>query len=257
MANTLDKFGVPLPSGSNKTIGQPKPKYRFRVVMYDFGINNTDKDYMALEAETVDRPSISFSTQTIKMFGTNTSYVGSRDWKPITLTVRESVDNKSIKAVYRQIQKQLDFQRRISPRSQQSYGSYKFRMMIETLGGANPDDTVTNLLRDTAVDAATAITNNLGLVDSIDSYINGEGYNATSTIDRWVCYGCMLSDISFDSLDYADSKYVTIKLTIKPDNCVSYDMYEEMYSDKVSSLLSDKTNNALTVIDNLIGNIVL
>lgn len=249
----MDKYGVPLPSGRNKTMSQPKVKHKFRVVVYNFGTDVDEKDHVALEVNNVDRPSISFETHQLKMFGTNTSYLGRWDWKPITLTIRDAVDNKVAKSIIRQLQKQLDFQRRISAKSEQQYAGYKFRMMIETTGGANPDDSINNLIRDTAVDSATAITNNAGLVNAIDDFVGGNGYNAISTIDRWVCYGCIITDLEWDSLDYGSSQFITIKLTIKPDNCVQYDMIEEMYSDKISSLLPDDVNSTLDIIDRIFG----
>lgn len=251
--NMMDKYGVPLPSGRNRTMSQPKVKHKFRVVVYNFGTDIDEKDYIALEVEDVDRPSISFETHQLYQFATNTSYVGKWDWKPITLTIRDAVDNKAAKAIIRQLQKQLDFQRRISSRSDQSFAGYKFRMMIETTGGANPDDSLTNLGRDTAIDAATALTNNQGLVNSIDDFVGGNGYNAVSTLDRWVLYGCIITDIEWDSLDYGSSQYLTIKLTIKPDNCVQYDMIEEMFSDRISSLLPDNVDNALDIVDRIFG----
>lgn len=255
--NMMDKYGVPLPSGRNRTMSQPKVKHKFRVVVYNFGTDVDEKDYVALEVEEVDRPSISFETHQLYQFATNTSYVGRWDWKPITLTIRDAVDNKVAKSIIRQLQKQLDFQRRISAKSEQTYAGYKFRMMIETTGGANPDDSLTNLGRDTAVDAATAITNNAGLVNAIDDFVGGNGYNAVSTLDRWVLYGCIITDIEWDSLDYGSSQYITIKLTIKPDNCVQYDMIEEMYSDRISSLLPDSVDNALDIVDRIFGGATL
>lgn len=254
MATMMDKYGVPLPSGANRSMSQPKVKYKFRVVVYNFGTDINEKDYVALEVNDVERPSISFETHQIKMFGTNTSYVGRWDWKPITLTIRDAVDNKVAKSIIRQLQKQLDFQRRISAKSEQQYAGYKFRMMIETTGGANPDDSVNNLLRDTAVDSAIAITNNEGLVNSIDDFVGGNGYNALSTLDRWVGYGCVITDLEYDSLDYGSSQFLTIKLTIKADNWVQFDLIEEMYSDKISSLLPDDVNSTLDIIDRIFGN---
>lgn len=252
-ANIMDKFGVPLPSGRNKTISQPKIKHKFRVVVYNFGTDIDEKDHIALNVDEVDRPSVEFETFQMQYFNGNSSYIGKHNWKPITLTIRDSVDNLAAKGIYRQLQKQLDFHRRISLRSQQSTASYKFKMMIETTGGANPDDTLTNLIRDTAVDSATAVTNNAGLVNAIDQFVGGNGYNALSTLDRWVCYGCLITDISYDTINYSSSEYITIKLTIKPDNCQQYDMIEEMYSDRIESLLPDKVDNALDIIDKIFG----
>jgi len=256
-ASILDKFGVPLPSGRNRTMSQPKIKHKFRVVVFNFGIDIDEKDYMAMNVDEVDRPSVEFETFQLQYFSGNTSYIGKHNWKPITLVIRDSVDNLAAKGITRQLQKQLDFHRRISDRSQQQTASYKFKMLIETTGGANPDDTLTNLIRDTAVDSGTAITNNQGLVGAIDDFVGGKGYNAISSLDRWVCYGCIIQDITWDTLNYGSSDYITIKLTIKPDNCVQYDMIEEMFSNRISSLLPDKVDNALDIVDKIFGNIGL
>lgn len=210
-----------------------------------------------MNVDEVDRPSVEFETFQLQYFNSNTNYFGKHSWKPITLVIRDSVDNLAAKGIYRQLQKQLDFHRRISDRNQQQTASYKFRMMIETTGGANPDDTLTNLIRDTAVDAGTALTNNQGLVNAIDDFVGGKGYNAMSTLDRWVCYGCMIQDISWDSINYGSSDYITIKLTIAIDNAVQYDMIEEMYSTRIRSLLPDDVDNGLDIIDRIFGGISL
>lgn len=251
MANMMDKYGVPLPSGRTRPMSQPKVKNKFRVIMSNFGTDKDDTDYIAMNVDSVDRPGVEFQAQTVKLFATDTTYLGRWDWKPITLVIRDSVDNKSAKAVAKQLQKQLDFQRRISAKAEQNYVGYKFRMMIETTGGANPDDTMAIFARETATDVADALTNNTPLVNAVDQIIGGEGYNSMSTLDRYVCYGCIVTDFEYDTLDYGSSQYVTIKLTIKPDNVVQYDNIEEMYGTKINSLLPDSVDSVLDVIDKI------
>lgn len=251
MARSLDKYGVPLPSGRNKTMLQPKPKYRFRVIVYDFGTDIDEKDYIALDTDSVDRPSVSFDTHQIPYFNSNTSYLGKHDWKAITLTLRDGIDNKSTKALYRQLQKQLDFQRRISDKTKQQYSGYKFSMIIECLNGRNSDDTLTNLGRNVASDALDAITNNEGLVNSVDRFIGGG--NSKGTIEYWKLTGCIITDINYDTYDYGSSQPMMTKVTIKPDTAVQYDNISEMYNEMIDSLLSDKTNNALDIIDKIFG----
>lgn len=255
MSNIMDKFGVPLPSGRNVTMSQPKVKNKFRVVVYNFGTVTNEKDYIAMNVDSVDRPSVEFETFQLQYFDSNTSYHGKHNWKPITLTIRDSVDNLAAKAVYRQLQKQLDFHRRISAKSEQKYSGYKFKMMIETTGGANPDDTITNLVRNTAVDSASTILGDVGLANDIDKLIGGKGYNSFSTLEKWMCYGCMITDFSFDTISYSSSEYITIKLTIKPDSCEQYDMIEQMYSEQVTSSLSSDTNTVLDILNKTIGGI--
>lgn len=257
MANMIDKYGVPLPSGRNRTMLQPKAKYKFRVIVYNFGTDIDDRDHIALDVDSVDRPSISFKTHKVFQFATNSSYIGSHDWNPITLTLRDSVGNKSTKALSRQLQKQLDFQRRITPRSEQDFGGYKFGIVIQMLSGRNNDDNLESLGRDTLTDAVTAATNNPGLTNAVDQFIGGSSYNSAGVVEYFVCTGCIITDTNYDSLDYSSSSPLTIKLTIKPDNVVQFDSIEEMYKMRISSLFPDEVNQGLDILDRVIGSVGL
>lgn len=257
MANMLSKYGVPLPSGGNKTMLQPKAKYKFRVVVYNFGTDNNERDYIALDVDKVDRPSISFSTHKVFQFNTNSTYIGSHDWNPINLTIRDSIGNQSAKALSRQLQKQLDFQRRLTPRDDQLNAGYKFGVIIQMLNGRNADDTITNLTHNTIVSSATAITNNSALVNSVDSLIGGNSYNSSGILEYFICTGCVISDINYDSLDYSSSDPVTMTITIKPDNVTQFDSITNMYAESITSLFDDDTNTALNIIDQLFGSTVI
>lgn len=257
MANMINKYGVPLPSGRNKTMLQPKAKYKFRVILYNVGTGVDERDHIALDVDKVDRPSLSFSTHKLYQFTTNTSYVGSHDWNPITLTLRDSIGNDSTRAISRQLQKQLDFQRRISSRDEQDYGGYKFGMIIQMLSGRNADDDLTNLGRNTATNIASSLTNNSGLVNAVDKFLGGSSYNSSGVIEYFVCVGCLVQDVSYDSLDYSSSAPVNITLTIKPDNVIHYDSIEEMYKNRINSLLPSEVNQGLDIIDRVFGSVGL
>lgn len=250
MASNLDKYGVPLPSGRNRAMSQPKQKYKFRVVLEQFGIDSNDKDYMAMDVDEVQRPRLNFNTQTVWIMGRSTTYSGAESWEPITLTIRDSVLNESTKALARQIQKQRDFQRRICDKSTQKFSSYKFNMIIETLTGENREDSLRDLTRNTLEDVANSVTNNLGLVGSISRLIGGGDRSVT---ERFLCTGCTIMDIDYDSLNYSSSQYLTIKLTIKPDNVEQFDQSNYMYDDRIKSLLGEDVDNVLDVIDNIFG----
>lgn len=257
MANMINKYGVPLPSGRNRTMLQPKAKYKFRVILYNVGTEIDERDHIALDVDKVDRPSLSFSTHKLYQFTTNTSYVGSHDWNPITLTLRDSIGNASTKAISRQLQKQLDFQRRISSRDEQDYGGYKFGVIIQMLSGKNSEDNLDNLGRDVLTDVATSVTNNAGLVNAVDQFIGGSSYNSAGVMEYFVCVGCLIQDVNYDSLDYSSSAPVNITLTIKPDNVIHYDTIEEMYSTRINSLLPDDVNKGLDIIDRVFGSVGL
>ena len=257
MANMLDKYGVPLPSGANRTMLQPKARYKFRVIVYNFGTEIDERDHIALDVDAVDRPSITFKTHKVFQFTTNSSYVGSHDWNPIKLTIRDSIGNKSTKAISRQLQKQLDFQRRITAKSEQDYSGYKFGMIIQMLNGRNSDDSLDNLGRDTIIDAATAATNNGGLVNAVDQFLGGSNYNSAGVMEYFVCTGCIITDTDYDSLDYSSSAPLKISLTIKPDTVHQFDSIEEMYKTRISSLLPDGVNQGLDILDRIIGSVGL
>lgn len=236
---------------------QPKAKYKFRVIVYNFGTDINERDYIALDVDKVERPSISFNTHQLRQFSTNSSYVGSYNWKEITLTIRDSIGNLSAKALSRQLQKQIDFQRRITSRNDQDYGDYKFGMIIQMLSGRNQEDNLTDLGRETLVDVGTALTNNPGLVNAVDQFIGGSSYNSPGVMEYFVLIGCIITDISYDSLDYSDSSPVNMTITIKPDNCVQFDSIEEMYSTRINSLLPEKVNQGLDIIDRVFGSVGL
>lgn len=257
MANMLNKYGVPLPSGKNKTMLQPKAKYKFRVIVYNFGTDIDERDHIALDVDQIDRPSVTFGTQKLNMFTTNSTYVTTHDWNPIVLTIRDSVGNASAKALSRQLQKQLDFQRRITARSDQNYAGYKFGLIIQMLNGRNSSDSISNLTHDTIVDVATALTNNQGLTNAVDEFIGGSSYNSAGVMEYFVCVGCIIQDVNYDSLDYSSSSPVTMKITIKPDNVVQYDSIEQMYGSRINSLLPDEVNQGLDILDRVFGNIGL
>lgn len=253
--NMISKYGVPLPSGRNRSMLQPKAKYKFRVIVYNFGTEIDERDHIALDVDKVDRPTVSFNTHKLFQFTTNTSYIGSYDWEPITLTIRDSVGNASAKALARQLQKQIDFQRRITSRTDQDYGSYKFGIVIQMLNGRNSDDTIDNLARNTATSAATSLTNNGGLVNAVDQFIGGSTYNSAGVMEYFVLTGCIIQNISYDSLDYSSSNSVEMTISIKPDNCIQFDNIEEMYSTRINSLLPENVNQGLDIIDRVFGSI--
>lgn len=257
MTATINKYGVPLPSGRNLTMMQPKVQHRFRISVYNFGTGTVDeRDWMALNVESADRPSISFETHELAMFTSPVKYFGKHSYKPINVTVRDDVGNHVAKSVAKQIQRQLDFHRRITDPSNQQYSGYKFSVILEILSGENPSDTMSQLGRNTALDAATAITNNAGLVNSVDTLIGGSSVN-TLRLEYWLLTGCFLGDIDYDELNYSSSSYNKIKLNIQYDTAVQYDSIEEMYSDQIQSTLGKKTDKTLNVLDKVFGNISL
>lgn len=209
MSKVLDRFGVPLPTVGRRMMGQPKPKNRFRVIFFGFGgpeIWNSDGGALTYETSSVTRPSLQFDTHEVHMFDGVSNMSGKRRWSDVTLTVKDTVANDPLKAIARQAQKHSDYYRRVSPLT--TNGGYKFEMWIQTLNG--------NEL------AAEQISELAGQADrytkpgSTDINLS-EMFKGT--IDTFACVGCMVSEYAFGDLDYSDSNYSNLTLTIKVDNC--------------------------------------
>jgi len=212
MSFSLNKFGVPSPTGGSKVMEQPKPKCKFRVLTYGFGSDTTWGDcggYVCFATESVSRPKLSVDVKEIHSFDTVTHYSDKCRWKDITLSIRDTISNDVATAVHSQIQKQRDYYRRMAPRAK-GY-SYKFEMMIQTMTGQENSKS--------AVDT---------LANLVDTYVldNSESVSTTllsSTLETWLLSGCIVTEYDFGEYDYSDSNYNLITLTIQPDNCILLD----------------------------------
>lgn len=212
MSFSLNKWGVPSPTGGSKVMEQPKPKCKFRVLTYGFGADTTWGDnggYVCFATESVSRPKLTVDTHELHTFDGVSRMSGKCKWGDITLSIRDTVSNDVATAVHSQIQKQRDFYRRMAPRAK-GY-SYKFEMMIQTMTGQESTkdaiDTLANLVDTYVLDNTEAVSTTL----------------LTSTLETWLLSGCIVSTYDFGEYNYSDSNYNTITLTIQPDNCILLD----------------------------------
>jgi len=130
MAN-LDKFNVPA-DGISGILVQPKLAYRFRVVLTNFGGENSQN--LTSQVVSVTRPSLTHDDITIDVYNSRIFLAGKHTWDPITITVRDDVTGEVTKAIARQLQRQVDHTNQASATS----GSgYKFGAKIENLDGGN------------------------------------------------------------------------------------------------------------------------
>lgn len=209
---SLSKFGVPLPTGGCTVMSQPKLKNKFRVVTYGFGADvswGNSGAWLCIATNTCTRPNLVVDTHEMHKFDTVSRYTGKYRWGEITLTVKDTVDNKAATAIHSHIQKQKDYYRRLAPRMT-GYG-YKFEMLIQTMKG------------DVSIDDQIMVAGEL-----IDKYILGNEDNISpkllsGTFESWLCTGCIVTDYHFGSYDYSTANFNEITLTIIPDNCVLID----------------------------------
>ena len=181
--STLSKITVPLASGdsaSNQGLLMPKLQYRFRVSLENFGVS-TPTTELTKQVIDVARPNVSFEKMTIDIYNSRVYLAGKHTWDPITLNLREDVNNNVQKLVGEQLQKQFDFYEQSSAASGQDY---KFTSRIEILDGGN-------------------------------------GANTPTVLETFELYGCYLESANYNELAYSNSTDpVSIALNIQYDNAV-------------------------------------
>ena len=180
--STLSKFTVPLASdqsAANQGLLMPKLQYRFRVILENFGIS-TPRSEITKQVVDVTRPDLSFDQITLDVYNSRVYMAGKHTWAPITLTIRDDVNNAVSKLVGEQVQKQFDF---FEQASASSGVDYKFTTRIEMLDGVY-------------------------------------GAAAPGVLETFELYGAYVESVNYNTLAYATSDPATITLAIRYDNAV-------------------------------------
>jgi hypothetical protein len=131
----LTQFGVPTVGGNSMVM--PKLQYRFRVLLFDFGRNNGPTVEVTQNTVSVSRPSLTHDEITIDAYNSKVYVAGKHTWEPITLTLRDDINNTVSKHVASQLQKQLSHGLQSAPVAGRDY---KFGMVIEQLDGSQPGE---------------------------------------------------------------------------------------------------------------------
>lgn len=179
---TLSKMTVPLATGdspSSQSLLMPKLQYRFRVSFQNFG-NSTPTTELTKQVVDVTKPNLTFDQITLDVYNSRVYLAGKHNWEPITINLREDVNNEVQLLVGEQLQKQFDFYEQSSAASGLDY---KFTTKIEILDGGN-------------------------------------GANTPGILETFELYGCYLESANYNSLNYAESAPVTITLSVRYDNAI-------------------------------------
>ena len=128
----LTSFGVPTDSGSS--IVMPKLQYRFRVKMINFGSEASSNDFTQ-NVVSVTRPSLTHDEITIDAYTSRAYVAGKHTWEPVTITLRDDINNNVNRHVAAQLQKQLNHGLQSAPATA---SQYKFGILVEQLDGAQP-----------------------------------------------------------------------------------------------------------------------
>lgn len=134
--SSLNRFTVPIPGGqsaTNQGMLMPKLKYRFRVLLENFGVSKPTTE-MTKQVVKVGRPKVSFNNIEIMAYNSKINYAGRYSWETVSLAVRDDVNGAVSRLVGEQIQKQFDF---FEQSSASSGIDYKFTTKIEILDGGN------------------------------------------------------------------------------------------------------------------------
>ena len=179
---TLSKFTVPLASSqsaSNQGLLMPKLQYRFRVILENFGVT-TPRTELTKQVVDVTRPSLTFDETILDVYNSRVYLAGKHTWEPMTINLRDDVNNSVTKLCGEQIQKQFDF---FEQSSASSGVDYKFTGRIEMLDG-------------------------------------GQGANAVTVLETWELYGAYVQNINYNTMAYATSDPVMITMAIRFDNAI-------------------------------------
>ena len=180
--STLSKITVPLASDSSSStqgLLMPKLQYRFRVTLENFGVS-TPTTELTKQVIDVTRPTVNFEELEIPVYNSRAYLAGRPVWEPITLNLREDVNNSVQKLVGEQLQKQFDF---FEQSSAASGIDYKYTTRIEILDGGN-------------------------------------GANTPGVLETFELYGCFIQNANYNTLAYSSNEPVTIALAMRYDNAI-------------------------------------
>ena len=180
--STLSKFTVPLAndqSSGSQGLLMPKLQYRFRAILENFGVS-TPRSELTKQVTDVMRPNLSFDKVTLDVYNSRVYVAGKHTWEPITITLRDDVNNAVTKLVGEQIQKQFDF---FEQSSAASGIDYKFTARIEMLDG-------------------------------------GGGASKPNVLETFELYGAYVENVIYNTLAYNTSEPSTITMSIRYDNCI-------------------------------------
>ena len=179
---SLTRMTVPLASDqSSPTQGLLMPKLKYRFrVVFENLGVSTPRTELTKQVIDFTRPSVSFEEMQVPIYNSTIYLAGKYSWEPLTVNLRDDAGGNVAKLVGEQLQKQLDF---VEQASASSGIDYKFTTRCEILDGGNG--------------AATPVV-----------------------LETWEIYGCYLTSVNYNDLNYAESAPVTITMNIRFDNAI-------------------------------------
>jgi hypothetical protein len=179
---SLTKMTVPLASDqSSPTQGLLMPKLKYRFrAIFENFGVSTPRTELTKQVIDFTRPSVSFEEMQVPIYNSTIYLAGKYSWEAISVNLRDDAGGNVAKLVGEQLQKQLDFMEQASA---SSGIDYKFTTRCEILDGGN-------------------------------------GAAQPVVLETWEMYGCYLTSVNYNDLNYSESAPVTITLNIRFDNAI-------------------------------------
>ena len=180
--SSLTRMTVPLASDqSSPTQGLLMPKLKYRFrVIFENLGVSTPRTELTKQVIDFTRPSVSFEDMTIDIYNSKIRLAGKHTWEDVTVNIRDDAGGQVAKLVGEQLQKQMDF---VEMASAASGIDYKFITRCEILDGGN-------------------------------------GTSTPTVLETWELYGCYLTSVNYNDLNYGESAPVTIAMTMRYDNAL-------------------------------------
>lgn len=179
---SLTRFTVPLASDqSASSQGLLMPKLQFRFRVMFLGFGvTTPKTELTKQVMDFKRPSVTFGDITLDTYNSKIKMTGKPEWGDATINFRDDAQGNVTRLIGEQLQKQFDF---MEQSSAAAGIDYKFTTLLEMLDGGN-------------------------------------GINEPVVLETWEMYGCLLSGVDYQTVNYATNDPVTIACTMKFDNAI-------------------------------------
>jgi len=180
--SSLNKMTVPLATDqSAQTQGLLMPKLKYRFRAVFENLGVSSARY-ELTKQVIDftRPSVSFEEMVVDIYNSKLYLAGKHSWEAVTCNLRDDAGGQVSKLIGEQLQKQLDF---VEQASAASGVDYKFTTRLEILDGGN-------------------------------------GTTTPVVLETWLLYGCYLTSVNYNDLNYSESAPVTITMNIRFDNAL-------------------------------------
>lgn len=178
--SSLTKFTVPLAtSQSASTQGLLMPKLKFRFrVSFDNFGVSSNRVELTKQIMDFTRPVVNFEPIEIPVYNSRIYMAGKPNWELATVNFRDDAGGNVAKLIAEQVQKQFDF---MEQSSAASGIDYKYTTTLEILDGAN-------------------------------------GANEPQVLETWYMYGCFITNVNYNDVNYSTNEAATITMQFRFDN---------------------------------------